>query len=138
MVGVGRPRWFVSLGLVAPRRPPRPRPAGEQLQIRAGAAGFDDVVGFVRLARVLALAGGDDVDLPATGLSRAGIFAAHAEEEEFSNIAKVKADSAPVWPAIFACFVPHDIGFVAETPSLHNGYPLRKKGVWDPEIKMAC
>src|ERR1041385_9553655 len=49
--------------LVAPRAPPRAPPPREQLEIRPGAARFDDLVELVGLARVLALARGEQVHL---------------------------------------------------------------------------
>ena len=60
----------------------RPRVAGEQLQVRPRTTRLDDRVDLVWLAAVLALLRRDQVYLPPPRRERAGILAAHAEEDE--------------------------------------------------------
>lgn len=50
MVRIRLPSGLVFLGLIAPGGPAFARAAREEFEVRAGAAGFDDVVGFVWLA----------------------------------------------------------------------------------------
>lgn len=50
--------------LIAPRRPPRARTAGEELEAGADAARLDHLIKFVGPAAVLALKGAEQVDLP--------------------------------------------------------------------------
>src|SRR5271165_1646096 len=57
--------------------------AGEQFEKGAVAAGFDDGVQFFRLARMLALAGCQEIDLPASGWSGADALASSCVS--FSN-----------------------------------------------------
>ena len=74
--------------------------AAEQLDARAPAAILDDLVLLVGLAAVLALAGLDHVDLAAAGIERAGVLAAHAEQQQLGDVAEVEADAAPVRAAV--------------------------------------
>src|ERR1019366_1858751 len=65
------------------------------LKVRAGAAGFDDGIDFVRLARVLALARGEEIHL-APSRCRGAQAAAGAEKNQFGDVAEVEADAASV------------------------------------------
>src|SRR5262249_36593783 len=114
---IGLPiRHVVIAGLIAPCRPAPARSAGEHFQVWPARAGFDDVVLLVGLAAVLALAGGDEVDLtPARRKGPRGRpSAAHPEQDQLGDIAEVEADAAPVAAAVLADFVPDEIGLVAE------------------------
>lgn len=55
----------VLVSLIAPGDPAIPRTAGEQFQIGTGRAGLDQSVGFVWLARMLAI--GEKMTRPASG-----------------------------------------------------------------------
>src|ERR1051325_696399 len=59
-----RQRLIEAADLVAALVPPRPRGAREELQVRPGRAGLDDVVELVRLAGVLPLLLEQHVHLP--------------------------------------------------------------------------
>src|SRR5262245_16465218 len=88
------PRHDVIGRLASPRGPPRARVAREELQARSGAAGLDDLVGFVGLSRVLALAGGEQVGLtPARG--KGPKAPANPEEQQLGDVAEVEADPPP-------------------------------------------
>ncbi len=62
--------------------------------------------------------------------------AANAEQQDFGDVAEVKADPASVRPAVLADFVPDDVGLVGKSPRRHHGEALRKQGVRDPQIEM--
>src|SRR5689334_15976133 len=83
---------IIRVGLVAPGRPALARAAREQFEIGPGTARLDDVVLLVGLARVLALARGQEVHLPPPRRQRARIPAAHAEQHELGDVAEVEAD----------------------------------------------
>jgi hypothetical protein len=42
------------------------------------------------------------------------------KKQEFRYITEVKTNAASIGTAIFADLVPHDIGFVSESPGLDN------------------
>src|SRR3954463_6578247 len=66
--------------LVSPLKPSSPRMSREHLEVRAGAALLDNVVNLVRLARVLALAGDNDVGLGTAGTERPVVLASDPEK----------------------------------------------------------
>src|SRR5690349_6102575 len=121
MMHVGFPGGtIVIVGLIAPRRPSFTRAARKQLEIRAGAAGLDDFVLLVGLARVLALARRQEIYLSATRRQGARVLAAHAEQDELGYVAEIEADAAPIGAAILAHLVPNDVGLVGEAPGFHD------------------
>src|SRR5205823_921489 len=113
-------RPVALVGLVAPHSPTAPLPAAEHFEARAPAAVLDDLVLLVGLAAMLALAGAHDVHLAATGIERAGILAAHAEQQQLGHIAKIEADTTTIRLAVLANLLPHDVRDVAETPLMHH------------------
>src|SRR5688572_10698276 len=60
----------ISIDLIAPTRPSRDALAREDLQVRPWTAPFDQMMGFLRLARMLSLAGFDNVGLAPAGRQR--------------------------------------------------------------------
>src|SRR5262245_16381649 len=114
----GRP--IVVAGLVSPRHPALARAAREQLEERAAAARFDDLVLLVRLARMLALARRQEVHLPPSRRERARAPAAHPEQDELGHVPEIETHAASVRPAVLAHLVPDDVGFVDEAPRLHH------------------
>src|SRR5579863_530424 len=112
-MGVGFPGRLVALvRLRPPGGPALAKPASEQFDIGPRRAGFDDVVLFVGLARMLAFAGLDHVDLAAARRERARVLAANAEQNDLGHVAEVEADASAVGAAVFADLVPDDIGFI--------------------------
>src|SRR5262245_43846255 len=94
MMRIGLPgRPIIVVGLVAPRDPALARAAREQLEERAGAACLDDLVLLVRLARMLALARCQQVELPPSRRERARAPAAHPEKNELGHVAEIEADA---------------------------------------------
>ena len=71
-----------------PDRPARPPGAGEQLQVWAWAARLDDAEHLVRLAAVLALAGRQEIHLPAPRRQGTRVAAAHAEQQDSVTLRK--------------------------------------------------
>ena len=76
-----------AASLVAPNAPSRPIAASEHFEVGPGAARLDPRVLLIGFTAVLALAGGDGVHLPPPRRQRAGVLAAHAEEQDFSHVA---------------------------------------------------
>lgn len=137
MVRVGFPRRLVLVvRLVSPIRPARPCAAGEQLEVGAARAAFDNGVLLVRLARVLAFARLDHVHLPPSRRQRPRVLAARAEQKDFGDVAEIEPDTAPVRAAVLADLVPDDVALVIEAPRLHHRKSLRQQGVRRPEIKV--
>jgi len=79
-----------------------PKTASEQFEVGAGAATFDDVVDFVRFARVLTLPSLDDVHLPTTGRKGARVLSPDAEKYQFGSVSKIESNAATVWAAILS------------------------------------
>src|SRR5262249_35995901 len=52
-------------------------------------------------------------------------------------IAEIEADPATIGAAVLSHFVPDDIAFVLEPPSIHDLQSPGKKRVWHPEIEMS-
>ena len=92
---------------------------------------------LVRLARVLALALGDEVHLPPPRRQSAGIFAPSAEQNDLGNVAEIEPHAPAIGAAILSGFVPDDVGFVIETPSLHHFQTVGKQRVGNPEIEVS-
>ena len=59
---------------------------------------------------MFALARRQQVHLSSSRSQRAGVLAAHTEQNQFGDIAEVEADAAAVRAAILPNFVPNDIG----------------------------
>src|SRR5215510_3393813 len=103
MMRIGRPGRLVGvIRLVAPAGPGGAGAARKQLEIGPGAACLDDGVLLVGLARVLALARGEKIHLPAAGRKRARIPALDANQDQLSDIAEIETDAAPVGAAVLA------------------------------------
>jgi len=65
VVGVGGPVGFVRVvSLVAPDVPVGALATRKKFKVRAGGAGFDEVVLLIGFAGVFTFAGAEDVDLP--------------------------------------------------------------------------
>ena len=75
---------------------------------------------LVRLAAVFSLLSRDNVLLTASGLESAGVFAANAKKNHFSDVAEIKTDAATIWPAVFPNLVPNQVALVDKTPVLIN------------------
>src|SRR3984885_2400361 len=95
----------IRIDFVAPTRPTGSALAGEEFQIGAGAALFDQSVLLVRLSRVFALAAGYDIHLPPAGSQRPQL-APHAEEQELCHIAEIKPHAAAIRSAVLADLEP--------------------------------
>ena len=74
---------------------------------------------LVWLARMFALACAENVHLGSSWLERAGISPACAEQQDFGDVAEIKPNASSIGAAIFADFLPDDVGFVFEPTSLH-------------------
>ena len=98
-------------GLITPRCPVRPPiTTTKQLEKRPRAARFDDAVEFAGLARMFTLARRQQVYLPPPRRERAGVSTARTEQDQLGHVAEVEADTAAVGAAVFANFVPGQIG----------------------------
>ena len=104
--------------LVPPLLPTLPAVSSKQLQVWPWAAPLDDVVKVARFEGMVLFAGRDEVYLSPTRLEGADFLAPHTEQEQFRHVAEVKANAAPVWPAVLTNFEPHQISFVSEAPRL--------------------
>src|SRR6516164_1681360 len=100
MVRVSLPSSGIVLKLEAPGIPAHPGPARKQLGIGPRRARLDDGIKLVGLSRVLPLLGGQVIDLPAPGIKRPCLLAAHAKQDKLGDIAEVEADTAAVGAAI--------------------------------------
>jgi hypothetical protein len=68
---------------------------------------------------VLLLSADDNVNLPTTRRKGPKV-ALHTEEQKLGHVAEVEADAPSIGTTIFANLVPYDVGFVTESPGLHN------------------
>jgi hypothetical protein len=126
MVGVRRPIGFVIIDLISPLIPPATTAAGEKFQKGPRTAPFDQIVDFVGLAGMFAFLRRNEIDLRSTRLQRAE-FSPDTEQEKFRRIPKVKADTAAIGTTVLTYFVPHEIRFVFEPPSLKTASPSGSK-----------
>ena len=137
MIGVRLPCGLVIIiGLITPRRPTLARATPEQFNKRPRRTRFDNVILFVGFSRMLALARREQINLPPPRRERARILAAHAEQNQLGDIAKIEADAATIRAAILAHLMPDDIGFVGEAPRLHDRDAIRQHRIWAPQIQM--
>src|SRR5437773_1239085 len=132
----GPGRLVCVVGLIAPHKPPAPGAACKQFEARRKATSFDDAVELVRFARVLTLASADVVHLPAPRRQCASVLAAHAEQHQFSDVAEVEPDAAPVTAAVLAQLVPDDIGLVLKAPRFHDAQAVRQQGIRHPQVQV--
>ena len=109
MIRVCIPLGKIVVSLVSPCCPTIPAPTREHFEERAGGARLDDAVCFVGLSAVLALHSGEEVDLSSAGRKSSCVFAANTEQNQLSDVPKVKADSPPVWATVFSDFVPDEV-----------------------------
>jgi hypothetical protein len=65
------------------------------------------------------LPGDYDVDLPPTRGKRPQV-SLNPEKQKLGHVAEVETNPASVRPPVLADLVPHDVGFVGESPSLHH------------------
>src|SRR6516164_4426568 len=122
--------------LIAPRHPSFARAAREQLDEWPGTARLDDLVLLIGLAAVLALTRFDVIDLPPSRRERAGVLAAHAEQNQFRYVAEIEADATAIRTAVFADFVPDDVGLVAEAPRLHHREAVGQQRIRAPQVNV--
>lgn len=85
---------------------------------------------------MLTLTGLDHVDLAATGVERAGVLAARAEQDDLGHITEIEAYASTVRTTVLADLVPDQVRFVGEAPSFHHSKAIRQKSVWHPHIEM--
>ena len=85
---------------------------------------------------MLAFACREQVYLTAARRKCAGVLAAYAKENKFSDVPKIKSNTATIRPSILSDLVPHKIGFVGETPRFHYRESIGQQGVWHPQIEM--
>src|SRR5580700_1734793 len=111
------------MGFVPPGDPPLALMASKELQVRARRTPFDEVVLLVRLARVLALTSLDHVDLRPAG-RQCPQTSTNSEKDGLRHVPEVEADAATVRPAVLPSLGPDEVGYVAETPCLHDTKPF--------------
>src|ERR1041384_3471424 len=119
-------RFFGYRRLVTPYRPTLALLAGKQFKERPSRARLDYAENFVRFAAVLALSSGDQIHLGATGFQCPSILPTHPKQDEFGNVAEIESDATAIRSAVFANFIPSEIGFVGEAPSFHDVESLLK------------
>ena len=76
---------------------------------------FLQLVLFIGLARMLALAAGDEIDL-AAAISSVRAFLPHAEQDQFGDVAEIEADTAPVRPSVLPILCQTDSEIVLYQP----------------------
>ena len=81
------------------------------------------------------LSGGKEVYLSPAGLEGAHT-ALGAKEEEFRDVAEIETDPATVGAAVFADFIPDEVGLIGEAPGAHDFEPFHEEGVGNPEVEM--
>src|SRR5579884_3298641 len=113
--------------------PVSPQLASKQLQVRARAALFDNIIEFVRLAGMLAFLAGNDIYLPAPWLLSAQ-GASYPEQNQLCHIAEVETDAAPIGTAILTDLVPHKVRFISKSPLLHHLETFGQQRIRNPEI----
>src|SRR5271157_2312623 len=64
------------------------------------------------------------------------MLATNSEQNQFRNIAEIKADAATIRAAVFTYLVPNNVALVGESPLFHDGQAVRQKRIWHPEIKV--
>jgi len=69
---------------------------------------------------MFAFAASYKINLASAGRPGSGIFAAHAEQNQFRYIAKIETDTSAVGTAVFTDLVPDYVGLVGESPSRHD------------------
>lgn len=74
--------------------------------------------------------------MASSGIEGPGILAFDTEQNDFGNIAKVKAHAATVRSAVFANLVPNEIRFILEAPRRHDRKPVWQQRVGHPQIEM--
>src|SRR6267142_2478088 len=137
MVCIGLPGRPIIFGrLIAPDYPSFPLTSRKEFKIRFGTASFDDSVLLVRLTRMFALAGCKKIYLPPTRSKGARVLAAHAKQDQLGVIAEIETNATPIRATILAHLVPDDVGFVIETPRLHDGEAFGQKRIRAPQIQV--
>ena len=134
---VRRPIWcIVSVPFVTPNFPTRPTTTPEQLKIRRSATTLDNAVLLVRLPRVLAFAGGEEVHLPSSRGQCPCALSPNTEQYNLGDVTKVEADAPTVRPPIFPYLVPDQVCLVLKPPGLQNLQPIRQERIGYPEVAM--
>jgi hypothetical protein len=62
--------------------------------------------------------------LTPSGRERASVFSAHPKKHQLCHVSEVETDTAAIGTAILSDLVPHEVGFVGEAPSFHDGKSL--------------
>lgn len=137
MIGIGRPSGGVYFGLIAPRCPVFHWATGKKFNVRAGAASLYDFVLFVWFSGMFSFHSSDYVDLTSAGIKSSDVFTANAKQNKLSCVAEIKTYSSSVRPSILADFVPDQIGFVLEAPSLQNLNSFKQKRIGNPQIQVS-
>src|SRR5882672_7948850 len=137
MVCIGLPgRPIIFRRLIAPGYPSFPLTSRKEFKTRPSTASLDDSVLLIGLAGMFTFARCKKIYLPPTWSKRARVLTAHAKQDQFGNIAEIETDATPIRAAIFAHLVPDDVGFVIETPCLHDGEAFGQKRIRAPEIQV--
>lgn len=113
-------RPITLIRLITPNGPAAPFAAAEHFQAWPPTARFNNIARLIGLAAMLTLHRLDHVDLTSARIERSGILATDAEQQQFRDVAEVKADSAAIGAPILTHLVPDNIRNIAETPSIHN------------------
>src|SRR5215216_1846824 len=85
---------FISL--ITPHRPILPRSARKQFKKWLRTTRLNNLVLFIRLARMLALARRQQIHLPPPGREGACVLAAHAEQDKLGYVAEIVSDAAAI------------------------------------------
>src|SRR6516165_9815239 len=107
----------------------------EQLDIGPRRAPLDQTVDFIRLARMLALARRDQIDLAPPRGERARTSQG-SKQTQLCHAAEIEADAATIRAAVLPDLVPYDNRLVLESPAVHDHERFRQQRIRRPEIKM--
>ena len=108
---------------------------GEHFQERSRGALLDEIVLFIRLARVLSFARFNHVHLASRRRKRPH-GTSNTEKNELGDVSEVESHTPAVRTAVFAPLGPDDVGDITEPPGLHDLQPLGQKGVGNPKIQV--
>lgn len=117
--------------LISPLVPPWTFESRKQLKMWPRRACLDEIIELVRLAGMLPFLDAKKIYLRPTGVKSAHP-AANAQKQEFRHVPKIKTDTPSIRAAIFADFIPDEIGFIGEPPGGHDIQAILKQCVWNP------
>jgi hypothetical protein len=60
-----------------------------------------------------------------------------SKKQQFRYVPEIETNPPAIRSTVFSDFVPHDIGFVCESPSLHDRQAFWQQGVRAPQIQVA-